>query len=141
MERGAGGTNLVEKKGGGEYDSERRAFVSLPLWRAATPEPVPAVERSNLLRALLLCRAAEGLVEPTRHREKQETHPNTETLEKEPVDKFYQPSTASETRTQRTRRTKRTLRETRESERGKVKEKKEGKGGRKDAGTRGGAPD
>lgn len=67
LEREAGGTNLVKKKGGGEYDSERRAFVSLSVWRAATPEPAPAVERSNLLRALLLCRAAEGLVEPTRH--------------------------------------------------------------------------
>lgn len=88
-----------------------------------------------MLWALLLCRAAEGLIEPAdRERRKGGIHRRrqTHTVDREPVYSTHrpvQPATPERKETKGRGRHKRSLSESRESERerGKVKEEREGR--------------
>lgn len=67
-----GRTNSQWKKGGGVSASRRNASLFLFVQPTDAPQPAQRVECSGLLWALLLCRAAEGLTEPVRQREKED---------------------------------------------------------------------
>lgn len=69
-ERESGKDQIVVEKGGGVYASGRNVSIFPFVWRADTPTPVHWVECSTSLWAVLLCRAAEGLIEAVRQRGK-----------------------------------------------------------------------
>ncbi|CAB1430947.1 unnamed protein product [Pleuronectes platessa] len=73
------------------------------------------VERPSSLWALLLCRAADGLIEPARHT-------------------YIQTSNTREEGDEGKRRTKKTSSDSRESERGKIQQKGIGRGKEKERG-------
>ncbi len=70
------------EKGGGECSSRKKTFIIVLLVQANTPVPAEKVVRSGSLWALLLCRAAEGLIEPARQTERERERAGRDTRDR-----------------------------------------------------------